>query len=92
MKALSRPQRWNEALSRARVAYEQLESCLQDLEEIRVEYEDWRDNLPESLQGSATADKLDEVCDLDIESALQEVESLLDDAENLELPLGFGRD
>lgn len=88
----TRPARWNEALLNARKSYEILRMALEDLEEIRVEYEEWRDNLPESLQSSPTADKLDEVCNLDIESVLGGVESLLDEAEGLELPLGFGRD
>lgn len=92
MKRASRPERWRKSLVQAREAYEKLQTVLEDLEEIRVEYEDWRDNLPESLQSSTTADKLDEICNLDIESALQDVESLLDEAEGLELPLGFGRD
>jgi uncharacterized protein YhaN len=92
MRRVSRPERWKSSLANARDAYEKLQTILEDLEEIRVEYEDWRDNLPESLQSSATADKLDEICNLDIGSTLQDVESLLDEAESLELPLGFGRD
>ncbi|MCY4634640.1 MAG: hypothetical protein OXG04_09080 [Acidobacteria bacterium] len=41
----------------------------------------WRDALPESLAGSATAELLEQVCDLDL-SVLEAVE----------LPRGFGRD
>jgi hypothetical protein len=92
MSRQSRPARWNEALLNTRNTYKILRMALEDLEEIRGEYEEWRDNLPESLQSSPTADKLDEVCNLDIESVLGDVESLLDEAEGLELPLGFGRD
>ena len=42
--------------------------------------EAWRDNLPEALAGSRTAELLDEVCDVDL------------DAVDVELPRGFGRD
>ena len=63
----SRPQRWDDAV-RALLA-------LQD------QYRAWRDALPPSLAGSATAELLDEVCELDL-SVLEAVE----------LPRGFGRD
>ena len=41
----------------------------------------WRDALPESLAGSATAELLEQVCDLDLLVL-----------EAVELPRGFGRD
>jgi hypothetical protein len=50
------------------------------LRELQAEYQDWLDNLPESLQASALAEKLEDVCSVDI------------DALDVELPLGFGRD
>jgi len=62
----SRPQRWAEAV--------------ETLRELQAEYQDWLDNLPESLQASALAEKLEDVCSVDI------------DALDVELPLGFGRD
>jgi hypothetical protein len=62
----SRPQRWSEAV--------------ETLRELQAEYQDWLDNLPESLQASALAEKLEEVCALDIDSL------------DVGLPLGFGRD
>jgi hypothetical protein len=62
----SRPQRWAEAV--------------ETLRELQAEYQDWLDNLPESLQSSALAEKLEEVCSVDIDSL------------DVELPLGFGRD
>jgi hypothetical protein len=77
----SRPAQW---LAAATAAVE----ALQVLQELQSEYEDWRSTLPENLQGSALAEKLDAVCDLDIASAL----SAAEEAEGLELPLGFGRD
>ena len=63
----SRPQRWCDAV--------------QTLVDLQIEYQDWLDNLPGSLQGSAVAEKLEAVCEYDF-----------GDLEALELPLGFGRD
>lgn len=80
-KPKSRVRRWEDAASRAMDA-------LQELEEIRGEFEEWRDNLPENLQQSALGEKLDTVADLDIQSALEIVE----EAAGADLPLGFGRD
>ncbi len=64
----SRPQQWNDAV----------QTFLALQEQYRRE---WRDALPESLAGSATAELLEQVCDLDL-SVLEAVE----------LPRGFGRD
>jgi len=63
----TRPQRWADAVATLRA--------------LQEEYQAWLDNLPESLQDSALADKLQAVCELD-----------LDAMEDVELPLGFGRD
>jgi hypothetical protein len=82
-----------------RGAADDLASSLSELNDIRSEYEDWRDNLPENLADSALGEKLNTVVDLDIESAAndpldnwQDVETILDEAEGADLPLGFGRD
>ena len=63
----SRPQQWNDAV--------------QTLLQLQEQYRQWRDALPESLAGSATAELLEQVCDLDL-SVLEAVEP----------PRGFGRD
>ena len=63
----SRPQQWDDAV--------------QTLLALQDQYRAWRDALPESLVGSATAALLEQVCDLDL-SVLEAVE----------LPRGFGRD
>jgi len=63
----SRPQRWHDAVK--------------ELLALQAEYQQWLDNLPESLQDSATAQALSQICDLD-----------LSELENVELPRGFGRD
>jgi hypothetical protein len=63
----SRPQRWRDAVA--------------ELVELQGEYRDWLDTLPPSLEGSATAEALRAICDLD-----------LSELESVELPRGFGRD
>jgi DNA-binding Lrp family transcriptional regulator len=77
----SRPARWDAAVSTAAEA-------LRELREIQIEYDEWRDRLPENLQGSSLAEKLDVVCEIDIEGAL----ALVEEFEGLDLPRGFGRD
>ena len=54
---------------------------MQTLLALQEQYRAWRDALPESLAGSATAELLEQVCDLD-----------LSELEAVELPRGFGRD
>lgn len=90
-KQLSRTARWNAAVILAKAAQQALSDSLGDLADIQSEFEEWRDNLPENLQGSMLGEKLDAVCDLDLD-VLGEVESLLDECEQLDLPRGFGRD
>jgi chromosome segregation ATPase len=105
-KGKSRPKRWAEAIEKAQVelaamqaACDAFESACEDLNEVRQEYEDWKDNLPENLQSSNLADKLSEVADLDIETAKDGVRTAVDEAvdlfetaSGLDLPQGFGRD
>ena len=62
----ARPRRWADALA--------------ELRALQAEYEAWRDQLPEALADSRTAEQLKEVCDVDL------------DALDVELPRGFGRD
>ena len=50
------------------------------LRALQAEYETWRDQLPESLADSRTAELLDGVLDVDLEAL------------DVELPRGFGRD
>lgn len=76
-----RPTRWTEACNTIRFG-------LGELASLQEEYQAWLDNLPESLQTSATAEKLQEVTNLDIDSALE----FVDEADAIDLPLGFGRD
>ena len=78
---MARPKRWAKAIEAARTA-------VADLVELQGEYQDWLDSLPEGLEESPVAEKLDAVCDLEVE----EIESILQDCEDADLPLGFGRD
>lgn len=77
----SRAARWSDACAAALQG-------LRDLEDLRTEYEEWRGNLPENLESSTLAEKLDSVVDLDVSSAVDMVE----EAEGMDLPRGFGRD
>ena len=63
----SRPQRWRDAV--------------QTLVDLQAEYQDWFDNLPDNLQASPLAERLEAISEYD-----------LDDLEALEPPRGFGRD
>lgn len=80
-KEKSRTSRWFDASSTLREAFDELVA-------IREEYEDWRDNLPENLQSSALYDKLEEVCNIDLDT----MDSIISDCEGADLTLGFGRD
>ena len=62
----SRPQMWRDAV--------------QTLENLQADYQGWLDNLPDSLQGSEMASKLETITSVD----LSELE--------VDFPLGFGRD
>lgn len=80
-RAPSRPERWSAAVAK-------IEAGLSELESLKEEYEDWQNNLPDNAQDGPTAEKLEEVVNLDLDSMRQ----ILDEAQNLDLPLGFGRD
>jgi hypothetical protein len=77
----SRANRWAYAVSNTLTA-------LETLLEIQQEYQEWQGNLPENLKSSALGEKLDAVCDLDIEG----VKSTVEEAGEIDLPIGFGRD
>jgi len=77
----SRSQRWGEAAGDAIGA-------LETLVELQGEFEEWKDNLPEGLQQSAMGEKLEAVCEIDLQGALDAVQ----EADGADLPLGFGRD
>ena len=55
---------------------------------MQSEYQDWLETLPDNLQESAVAEKLASVTEIDFDSAIETVS----EAEDADLPLGFGRD
>src|SRR5262252_184718 len=85
-KPKSRSRRWQEAASDALGALSDIQSALADFESaaselraVQEEYEEWKDNLPENLASSALGEKLEEVCNLDIENAADSLRSAIDD-------------
>jgi hypothetical protein len=78
----SRADRWADAASAAKEALEELRAIQEE------ELEPWRDNIEEKFSGTALYDKLQTICDIDISTALEAAE----EAENADMPLGFGRD
>lgn len=103
-KPKSRPARWAEAAGNAREALgavqeamAPLDEALKELEDIRAEYEEWYDNMPEGLQSGPTGEKLTEITGMEFDQdvtdmTLGQIEELIDEAENADLPLGFGKD
>jgi DNA repair exonuclease SbcCD ATPase subunit len=89
--AVSRPKRWAKACSDASAALGDLQEAISELQSLQEEYQEWADNLPENLQSSALADKLQTIVDLDL-SQIDQIEDLINEAESVDLPLGFGRD
>ena len=77
----SRRTRWDEAVAQANEG-------ISALVELVSEYQDWRDNLPENLDDSPVAEKLDTVIDLGVD----ELETIINECAEADLPLGFGRD
>ena len=88
----SRPVRWANAISEAQAHLASAQESISELVGLQEEYVDWRDNIPENLEDSPIVEKLDAIADLELEDCFSEVESTLEEAENAELPLGFGRD
>jgi len=79
--AESRAKRWEKACIEA-------SDAISRLQELRDEYQDWRDNIPENLDSSPFVEKLDAVLEL----ALDEASDIIEEAAAADLPLGFGRD
>jgi hypothetical protein len=99
----SRTTRWASACGDARTALEaarsalvDISSALTDLQDLQSEYQDWYDNMPEGLRDSSpTGEKLGEITNLNIDpdaTDLDEIESMIDDLEGADLPLGWGKD
>lgn len=65
----TRPQQWADAIS--------------TLHRLLDDYQTWRDSLPQALEGTTTAERLD---------AMLELRDLVEQLETAEPPKGFGRD
>ena len=101
-KPKSRPVRWTEAvavardaLTKAQEAAEAAVAALADVRDIQAEFAEWRDSVSENLHGSAMYEKLDAICEIDLEPDehdLDAIETAIGECEGAELPLGFGRD
>ncbi len=63
-------------------------AALEELRDVQSEYQDWDEGLPDNLRESAVAEKLASVTEIDFDSAIEAVS----EAEDADLPLGFGRD
>ncbi len=77
----SRPARWSDAASNGITA-------LEEMQEMQFEYHDLLDNLPDNLRESEVAEKLEIITGIDFDSAIETV----GEANDADLPLGFGRD
>lgn len=100
----SRPKRWAEAVAEAQTIIERINGLIEDLDgavdnvrSIQEEYQEWQESLPEGLQEGAMAEKLEAVMGIDFPESisaddLEEVITTIEEAEAIDLPLGFGRD
>lgn len=66
-----------------RTQAQQWADAVQTLANLLDHFQKWRDNLPTSLENSATAEALD---------AVLELHSYVDELRAIDLPKGFGRD
>ena len=104
----TRSQRWLNSISTAQENMEEVREAadvllsFEEVKAVQEEYQEWLNNMPEGLQQSPTAEKLEEIVYLDFDSisvdafdfdsVLCEVDDLLAEAEQVDFPLGFGRD
>lgn len=102
----SRPARWADAAGEAASALSEIEDALtrfsgamEDLRAVQEEYEGWKDSLNEGAAAGPMGEKLNAVCELEIESKAEAIESaineareVVDEAEGIDLPRGFGKD
>lgn len=70
--------------SRRRSRVQRLSMAIEELRSLLAEYEGWQSNLPDFADSSATAEKL--------EAAVEALATAADTLEELDLPLGYGRD
>ena len=101
----SNPARWARLVDEARSAFDDLQSnidacksALEELDGMREEYEEKEGNLTDNLRATPYGEKLEAMTSLDLQSAisaldeLDGIDSAISEAEEIEVPLGFGRD
>lgn len=97
----SRNARWEAAAADLRTAIEAVDEAMAQandaasaLRDVKDEYQEWLDSLPDSLRDSPVGEKLQAVSDLDaeVDDDLDGLRTLADEAEGIDLPLGWGRD
>lgn len=91
-----------DGLSLIQEGKDKLEQGAEAVSELHEEYSDWKENLPEGLSQSPVGEKLEAVADLDIdtltglagglEASISEIEDAINEFEQADLPLGFGKD
>ena len=91
-----------EAVEAVQEKYAEVLMHVQEVCEVQAEYADWLDNMPEGLSNGPTGEKLMEIVNvffdgfdeiaLDFDSVLSEIDDRLAEAEQVDFPLGFGRD
>ena len=90
----------DEKIEEVKALYANVTTAFENIKEVQGEYIEWKDNLPEGLDQSAMGEKLEAIENLDLDiddefesiDALDELRSKIDEAEQSDLPLGFGRD
>lgn len=97
----SRGDRWQAAASDLREAVTAVDEAVaaaveaaSALADVQSEYSDWLDNMPDGLRDGPTGEKLQGVVDLDCDPGedVEALRTLADEAEGVDLPLGWGRD
>lgn len=77
-------------------AKDEWQAAVDELKEVRSEYEEWQSTIPDNMQDGVTYNKIDELLSstegVEEEIDLSSAEKLLEMAENADLPVGFGRD
>lgn len=91
-KKLTRGERLQAAAQDVLDAAETLENALEELRDVRSEYEEWHGNLPDNLQNSALGEKLQTLIDIDLDQDVSTISDVAQEILDADLPLGFGRD
>jgi hypothetical protein len=87
----TRPERWADACGRLSNALDDAEAAVSDLNDLRIEYEEWQSNMPENLANSPLGEKLEAVTSINMPE-IEELRNALSECEGADLPIGFGKD